>query len=51
MKRNSITVFESNLEKTLADMNRINKEKNLGYKIKVSRCRDNKSLCKITVSL
>ena len=51
MKRNSIIVEKSMLDKTLADMNRINREKGLGYKIRVSRFKDNDTLCKISVSL
>lgn len=51
MKRNSIIIDKSMLDKTLADMNRLNREKGLGYKIKVSRFKDNDTLCKISVSL
>jgi len=49
MKNNSIIVERSVLDRTLAKMNRLNAEKHLGYKIKVSRC-ENESLCKISIS-
>jgi len=51
MKRNSIIVEKSMLEKTLGNMYRLNHEKNLGYRIKVSPCKDNDTLYKISVSL
>ena len=50
MKNNSILVEKQFLPKRLAEMERINREKRLGYRIRVSECSFDTNLCRITVS-